>query len=370
MRGKANTEKIKNLLSRGITDVSELSKHTGLSLNRVYEIRKALGYKGQRKKAQKKPQKQAKTEPKTPQTTQTPKAEQEPQIEPETTQTTHGETGIKKHIPSKNGNHPYIERRILNRTDFSILDTIYKSRKPLLIVGDTGTGKTHCISHFSFKKGLPILRTNLNGGTTPDELIGHWIPDEKEKGGFKWVDGNLTRFVREGGVFVCDEINSGNADILFFLHSLLDDDRQIVLSEKDGELIKAHPDFWFVATMNPDYEGTKPLNLALQDRFVILEFDYDNKVEKKLINNEKLLNFAEKIRVLFRKGELSSPLSTRTLIYYQNAIKDFGKEIAKILLFNKFKPDERQAIKEVFELELNNRKIKEKTDNEGEGDTQ
>ena len=717
MRGKENIEKIKNLISRGITDAQELSKHTGLSLNRVYEIRKKLGYKGQRKKAQAKAQKQPKQATFKLQATQTPKAEPEPQIEPETTQTNLKEISIKNHIPTQNGHHPYVERRILNRTDFNILDTIYNKRTPLLLIGDTGTGKglllnahiytptgiklnkdlkindeictpngktakiigiypqgkkdvyeitfsdgikiecddthlwlvhsrirnnpkyktdirlfetkylfdkvnnkkegnkiysidttkpvyfkeqkieinpyllgyfigngyfgktqgirisipqketidkireiiketnincelkkirigdyiiktkgktnqlktllrkegyegtksyqkhipnkylfntkeirkellqglmdadgttnkktgsasycttskklvedirllieslgglctinpkqptytnkgqkkkgriaynittklnnpkelfslkrkkdlcknrtkyktkriireiryigkketqciliddknhlfltnhfvvthnTHCVRHFAYKKGLPYMRVNFNGATTPEDLIGQWTP--KEEGGFKWIDGVLTKFVREGGVFVVDEINSGNADILFFLHPLLDDESRLVLVQKDGEVIKAHKDFWFVATMNPDYEGTKPLNLALQDRFVILEFDYDKKVEKKIVTNEKLLNFAEKIRALFRKGELSTPLSTRTLIYYEDAVKSFGKNIAQILLLNKFKPDERQAIKEVFELEVQEKKAQ--TENKTEGDTQ
>jgi MoxR-like ATPase len=37
----------------------------------------------------------------------------------------------------------------------------------------------------------------------------------------------------------------------------------------NGEIIKVHPNFRLFATMNPGYEGTSMLNLALYDRFDI-----------------------------------------------------------------------------------------------------
>ena len=332
-----NINKVDALLKQGITDAKELAKKTGLSINRIYEIKSELGY-GKRHKANSSPTIQ----------------QDENTATTETSQNTNNTISdeMKKHIPQLNGFHRYIERKLDDdKTDFEVIDALYKMNKPLLIIGDTGTGKTHCVRHFAYKKGLPYERCNFDGSTTPEEFIGKWTPNKN--GGFEWVDGLLTKFVRNGGILVVDELNSGSPDLMFFLHPLLDDERKIVLLNNGGEVIHAHKNFYLVATMNPDYEGTKPLNQALQDRFEIIKFDYDDKIERKLINSRKLLKFAKRVRETFRKGEIATPLSTRALISYEKNLSLFGKNIARELLLNKFKPEESKSVGEVFDLVMN-----------------
>jgi len=258
-------------------------------------------------------------------------------------------TDMKCFVPNTNG---YISRRICNTTDVKILEKAYNKKDFVLIVGETGTGKTHLIRHFCYKKKLPYARVNLNGGTTADELIGHFVPDEtKSNGAIKWQDGILTTFVRNGGVIVLDEVNGCPADILFCLHPITDDERTLTLTDKDGEVVKAHPNFFLVATMNPDYEGTKPLNEAFKDRFKVkLNFDYNKKVEKQLIDNENILHLADKLRIMKTKGEITTPISTRMLIYYVDNIKTYSNQIALEIFLNNFEQCEREPIKNVIEL--------------------
>jgi GTPase SAR1 family protein len=338
-----NINMIETLLKQGISDAKELSKKSGLSINRVYEIKKELGYGKKRRQENSNNQ-----EPK-------PTIKEEEKTTPKT-ETIHNTNKIsdemKRYIPQMNGFNKYIERKLDDgKTDFEIIEALYKMNKPLLLVGDTGCGKTHAVWHFAYKKG------NFDGSTTPEEFIGKWTPNKN--GGFEWVDGLLTKFVRNGGVFVIDELNSGSPDLMFFLHPLLDDEKKIVLLNNGGEVIHAHKNFYLVATMNPDYEGTKPLNQALQDRFEIIEFDYDEKVERKLISSRKLLKFAQRIRDTFRKGEIVTPLSTRGLISYEKNLSLFGKNIARTLLLNKFKTEERQSVGEVFDLVMNDQNEKD-----------
>jgi len=253
---------------------------------------------------------------------------------------------MKKFIPLKNG---YLTRKICGTTDLNILEKAYKNKDFVLITGETGTGKTHLIRHFAYTKKLPYARINLNGGTTSDELIGRWIP--KDDGGFKFQDGLLTLFVRNGGVLVLDEINSCPADILFCLHSLTDDERTLTLLDKDSEVIHTNENFFLVSTINPDYEGTKPLNQAFKDRFKIkLFFDYDDKIEKQLIKDENILNLAKKLRIMYLKDELSTPISTRLLIYYIENLKTYNKKIATEIFLNNFDLCERKPILNVIEL--------------------
>lgn len=240
----------------------------------------------------------------------------------------------------------YIPRSINGINDIEMMERAYQSKIPLLLEGETGTGKTHAVRFFCFKSKLPYARVNLNGATTPEDLVGQWVPFN---GSFKWQDGLLTRFMRNGGVFVVDEINSCPADILFILHSVLDDEKRLVLTQKDGEIIKAHQNFWLVSTMNPDYEGTKQLNKALRDRFRVVKYDYENRIEKKLIDNPKLLDFAKSLRSMYAKGEISFPCSTRMLLQFEQDKQIFDNETAQMFFINKYPLEEQKAIETAME---------------------
>ncbi|KAI0357543.1 midasin [Trametes cingulata] len=90
---------------------------------------------------------------------------------------------------------------------------------------------------------------------------------------FEWRDGPLVEAMRQGDVFLLDEISLADDSVLERLNSVLESGRTIVLAERGGSeeeipAIKAAEGFKFVATMNPggDY-GKKELSPALRNRF-------------------------------------------------------------------------------------------------------
>ncbi|CAE6347638.1 unnamed protein product [Rhizoctonia solani] len=90
---------------------------------------------------------------------------------------------------------------------------------------------------------------------------------------FEWHDGPLVQAMRQGGVFLLDEISLADDSVLERLNSVLEPSRQLVLAEKGGDdfsllTITANAEFQLVATMNPggDY-GKKELSPALRNRF-------------------------------------------------------------------------------------------------------
>jgi len=254
------------------------------------------------------------------------------------------------YIPIEDG---YVPRKFGRTTDIKILEKAYKNHAIVLISGDTGTGKTACVNHFAYENGIPYARLSLNGGTTVEDLIGHWVPTTDKS--YRWQDGILTTFVRNGGVVVADEVNACPPEILFSLHSLTDKAKTLTLTSKDGEVLRAHPNFFFVATMNPEYEGTRPLNAAFKDRFKIkLDFPYDAKIEADLIKDDNLLSLASKLRLMRNKGELVTPISTRTLLFFKENEVDFGRPLAIELFLNNFEPYEKEAIKNVIEMMAKN----------------
>jgi len=167
---------------------------------------------------------------------------------------------------------PYIPKIATKFIDHgSILKTLaiaVRDNLPILLMGESGTGKTSAIRHMAKETHNGLRRVNLNGGTTADELVGRLLINEK---GTYWVDGILTEAMRNGEWIVLDEINAALPEVLFVLQSVLDDDGYLVLTEKDDkEIIHKHKDFRLFATCNPpEYAGTKELNKALLSRFAI-----------------------------------------------------------------------------------------------------
>src|SRR3990167_572307 len=165
---------------------------------------------------------------------------------------------------------------ILDSTSENLEAIFYavSQNKPCLLVGETGTGKTSLVRYLASITNQAYRRVNLNGQTNTDDLIGKWVVKE---GSMVWVDGVLVEAMKMGYWLVLDELNSALPEVLFLLQSLLDDDKFIVLSEKNGEIIRPHSNFRLFATMNPagNYTGTNDLNRALLSRFpVVVKYDY------------------------------------------------------------------------------------------------
>ncbi|RLF44442.1 MAG: hypothetical protein DRN17_04475 [Thermoplasmata archaeon] len=259
----------------------------------------------------------------------------------------------------------YHNRKLNGIQDFDILEYALQNKKNVLFYGEKGSGKSAMARAFAAHKGLPYFRINLDGMVTAEDLLGQWVRAGDD---WAWSDGVLTMAMRHGGVFVIDEINAGSPEVNFVFQSALDDDRQIILRNKDNEVVKAHPNFLVIANMNPDYEGTRPLNEALEDRFdMVIEVDYDNRIERKLIKDNNLLELAKRIRKMHRSGEITRTISTRSLLQFQENKEAFGEKFAIQSLISKFEKEDRRAIEETAKQVLGMNAEEEITEEEGDG---
>jgi len=249
----------------------------------------------------------------------------------------------------------YIPRNIeTGDTDLAEFEDAMKQCKNVLLEGPTGSGKTSLVRKYCAKHQKPYRRLSLNGGITVEDLVGHYVLKSNES---PWIDGILTRAVREGWILAVDEINAASPEVLFVLNSLLDDERILILSAKDGEVIKPHPDFRLIATMNPSeqgYAGTNEMNEALMDRFhTIMIIDYNTRVEEKIlkqmgVDSEKrasVMEFTKKIREAYAKSEIFTPWSTRSIINFAESLIQ-GKEK---LMVNRFKLSDRDTVRDLMD---------------------
>ncbi len=225
--------------------------------------------------------------------------------------------------------------------EVEIFEAAYRQRVPVLLKGPTGTGKTRFVEYMAWKLGQPltIVKDSAKGdaqdsnGAVPlvtvachedlsaSDLIGRYLLDAT---GTRWIDGPLTRAVREGAICYLDEIVEARQDTTVVIHPLTDD-RRILPVEKTGETLVAPDEFMLVISFNPGYQSLlKDLKASTKQRFIGLEFDYpDPEMEAEIVVHESgvdegtaraLVLLGGKIRNLKDKG-LEETASTRLLVY-------------------------------------------------------
>ncbi|KIW15707.1 hypothetical protein PV08_05757 [Exophiala spinifera] len=289
---------------------------------------------------------------------------------------------------------------------FVLIDQALKNNEPVLLVGETGCGKTQICQVIAAAFARPLDIYNAHTNTETGDLIGSQRPirnrsdlelriredwrrlfpapaqetpvDEVEinqliKGFsnmdvtnldpdavartrasigayqslFTWSDGSLVRAMKQGDHFLLDEISLADDSVLERLNSVLEPSRTILLAEKgsDDNLVVAHADFQFLATMNPggDY-GKRELSAALRNRLTEIwvpplsqEADIVPIVQNKLISRSEkiarqMLTFASWFRRTFH-STASDAIPLRDLLAWAefiNRASAIGEELSFI----------------------------------------
>ncbi|MFL6490660.1 MAG: AAA family ATPase [Nitrososphaera sp.] len=156
---------------------------------------------------------------------------------------------------------------------FDILEKANGSGLFVLIIGPKGTGKTTLVRRFASEMKKDLDSVNFSLRTRESHLVGSRTLN---KGEINFVEGVLVKSMRNGTLLYLDELNAAEADVLLRLDEALDDRRQLVLKEAEGQVVKAADDWFVVATINPlSHVGTKELPPQLLSRFPVrLRLDY------------------------------------------------------------------------------------------------
>lgn len=201
-----------------------------------------------------------------------------------------------------------------------IFEHAYKNKLPMLLKGPTGTGKSRFVEFMAEKMGKKLYTVACHEETSSTDLIGRYIIKGNET---VWIDGPMTRAVKEGAFLYLDEIAEARPDIIVALHSLTDHRRTLFI-DKTGDTVVADENFMLIATYNPGYQkGFKELKPSTRQRFISLSFNYpENEVETDILIKEtgvdedvakKLVKLGSKIRNLTELG-LAETVSTRLLV--------------------------------------------------------
>lgn len=216
----------------------------------------------------------------------------------------------------------------------TLFESAWRRQLPLLLKGPTGCGKTRFVAHMAARLGRPLLTVACHDDLTAADLTGRHLLTGGET---RWVDGPLTRAVRQGGICYLDEVVEARKDVTVVLHPLTDDRRMLPL-ERTGEELAAPPEFMLVVSYNPGYQHIlKNLKPSTRQRFAAIAFDFPSPAaEIEIVANESglskdlcagLVNLARRIRALAGQ-DLEEGVSTRLLVYCASLVAD-GMSIEK-----------------------------------------
>ena len=164
------------------------------------------------------------------------------------------------------------------------------------LYGPAGSGKTHTAQQVAKALGLNFYSSSVCMQSTKTYLQGY----NDARG--QYVESEFFKAFKNGGLFLLDEADAGNANVLLVLNSAISNG----FAAFPSGMVYAHPDFRVIAGANTigaggnqNYAGRTVLDGSSKDRFVYIPFGYDEKLETALSGNA---DFSAKVQALRAKA--------------------------------------------------------------------
>ena len=192
---------------------------------------------------------------------------------------------------------------------FELIKTCVESKIPVYLAGPAGSGKNHTLEQVAKALDLEFYFTNS-------------VQQEYKLTGFIDAGGNFheTEFYKafkNGGLFFLDEMDASIPEVLVLLNAAIANG----YFEFPNGKVTAHKNFRVVAAGNTvgsgadeAYTGRMVLDQATLDRFAIIEFGYDLKIEMALSKgNSELVSFIGDLRKQAEQKGIRATFSYRCI---------------------------------------------------------
>lgn len=193
---------------------------------------------------------------------------------------------------------------------FAQILTMVGANIPVMLVGPAGAGKT-TLGH-QVAEALQLTFTHTGAVSSRFELSG-----------YRDANGNYQRTAfrdayENGGLFLFDEIDGSDPSALLWCNTAIANG---VCAFPDGNITR-HADFRLIACANTYgrgadrvYVGRNPLDGASLDRFVVVDFDYDEQLERQVFGDTDWTARVQKVRAAIATLKLRHVVSPRATDY-------------------------------------------------------
>jgi hypothetical protein len=164
----------------------------------------------------------------------------------------------------------------LQHAYFQALLRIVKARRNSWLCGPAGSGKTTSANEVAKLLGLKFFAKSVGPQVTESSLLGY------QDANGKTVRTLLREAFEFGGVFLLDEVDAASPAVLVVINALLAND----CASFPDAVVEKHADFVLIAGANTiglgadrQYVGRQQIDAATLDRFVLLDWPYDPRIE-------------------------------------------------------------------------------------------
>lgn len=201
-----------------------------------------------------------------------------------------------------------------------------------MLVGPAGSGKTTMAHSIADALELDFSFISVGQQTTKTDLLGYMDATGK------YVSTHLRKAYEHGGVFLLDEIDAGNANVITILNAMLANGSAAF----PDAMIQRHEDFIFLCAANTygkgsdrQYIGRNQLDAATLDRFVVLDFDYDEKLELAIAPDDDWTKHVQSLRAAANKLKEQIVISPRASMEGGKLVKEGWdkKDIESMVVF-------------------------------------
>lgn len=201
-----------------------------------------------------------------------------------------------------------------------VIRTANAGFKNILLVGPAGTGKTTLVMQMAKELRRAFGFISFTSGITEGSLVGRL----NSLG--KYIGSQLADMFEKPGVFLLDEIDRADPNVLLILNAALE---QGILALPDGRTLKRHADLTFVGAGNTwgtgadwQYVGANQLDASTLSRFTgaVIEVGYDEKLERSL-TTESWYTIFMAVRVNCSTNKIRRVMGTRELLAGEKLLK-------------------------------------------------
>jgi MoxR-like ATPase len=199
----------------------------------------------------------------------------------------------------------------IQHKQFEELLAYVSQRENVYLVGPAASGKTQVAENVALALGLEFSSISVCAQTPVSALFGFMNAMGL------YVTSEFRKRYELGGIFLCDEFDNGNANTCAALNQATSNG---VCAFPDG-MIKRHPDFVCIAAGNTygtgadrQYVGRNQLDGATLDRFVFLDWDYDEDLELEISPDRTWTQYVQSVRKAVRTLKVRHIVSMRASI--------------------------------------------------------